>query len=109
MLVRYSSSGGLSGHYTIVTVDRDGSATRAVGRSPQEQLRIAPRTLRALKRDLRDARFGDLRRRYAPATPVADGVTETVRHRGRAVEVQTGGRPPERLQRVLRRLRRIAR
>jgi hypothetical protein len=60
-----------------------------------------------LKRALADARLGSLRARYRARRPVADGIAETVRSRGHRVTVEQGGRPPDRLERLLRRLRRL--
>jgi hypothetical protein len=70
---------------------------------------VRPRQLRALKRELRAARFRSLKRTYRPATPVFDGITQTVRYRGRAVTVTSGARIPARLTRVIARLARLLR
>ena len=65
---------------------------------------LSERRLKALRRAVRQARFATLRGRYAPDGVVSDGITETVRHAGRTVVVETGGDPPARLRRLLARL-----
>ena len=48
-----------------------------------------------------------MQRVYRPEFPVADGMYDEVRYRGRAVTVETGAKPPDRLVRLIRLLTRI--
>lgn len=54
------------------------------------------------------ARIERLRARYAPATPVADGIDRTVTHRGRTVTVLQSATVPRALSRALDALARLA-
>ncbi len=64
--------------------------------------------LRALRRALKDARFSTLKRRYVSRYPVSDAITQVVRYAGRTVSVIDGGKPPERLRKLLSRLSTLA-
>jgi hypothetical protein len=108
-LVRYDVGGGIAGLSSTLVVDRDGSAHQTGNRGDDRRFTLARRQLRALKRDLKAARFGTLKRRYEPDVLVFDGIAEAVRYRGRTVSVSSGGHPPARLERVLRRLARLLR
>jgi hypothetical protein len=101
-LVHYERTGGFARERHTVTV-----STRGAVRADRRRSQLSDRALRTLRRTVRAARFGSLKARYAPRTPVADGLTETVRHGGRTVTVQTGGHPPERLRRLLERMARL--
>jgi len=108
-LVSYEQSGGISGAQTAMSVTKLGGVRVTSSRAPGiRRFKLTPGELRGLKRDLRDARFETLRPIYDSKVPVADGIIQTVRYAGRRVTVSTGGRPPERLRKVLMRLARLA-
>ena len=73
-----------------------------------QRYKLSSTELRGLKRDLRAARFASLRSLYDSKFPVSDGIAQTVRYARYRVTVSTGGRPPERLRKVLTRLARLA-
>ena len=102
-LVSYEVTGGFAGTSDIVTVSTTG-VVRSADRRGRARDRLSEARLGALRRALRDARFSTLKRRYAPKGVVNDGLVQTVRHAGRTVVVETGGRPPARLRRLLARL-----
>ena len=108
-LVRYDVGGGIAGLSERLVVERDGRAHQTDSRGDEHRFRLSPRGLRALKRDLKAARFPSLKRSYRPDRLVLDGTTRLVRHRGRTVSVSTGADVPVRLQRLLRRLGRLLR
>ena len=103
-LVTYDRAGGLAGEMTSLVVERDRHA-ELDSRRGDASFTVPVKRYRALRRDLRAARFAGLRKHYAPDGVVSDGIDETVRFRGHAVTVSTGGDPPARLVRVLERLR----
>ncbi len=108
-LVGYEQSGGIAGIQTGLSVTVGGSARVTSSRTAGiKRFRLTSAELRGLKRDLRDARFSTLRSLYDSKVPVADGISTTVRYAGYRVTVSTGGRPPERLRKVLTRLDRLA-
>jgi hypothetical protein len=108
-LVSYEQSGGIAGMQTAMSVTVLGSARVTSSRSAGiKRFKVAAAELRALKRELRRARFSTLRSLYDSKIPVADGIAQTVRYAGYRVTVSTGGRPPERLRKVLTRLGRLA-
>jgi hypothetical protein len=102
-IVRYERSGGLAGLHDTLTVSSGGKVAVA-GRSGTRHSTLSAKRLARLKDALAAARFKTLRARYAPPYIVSDGITETVRHAGRTVTVETGGDPPKRLRRLLARL-----
>jgi hypothetical protein len=108
-LVRYDITGGLVGISERLVVDTDGSAFQTGRRGGDQRFTVSATQLRALKRELKAARFRSLKRRYEPDFRVFDGTTQTVRHNGRSVSVYTGADVPARLSRVLRRLSRLMR
>jgi hypothetical protein len=110
-LVRYDVSGGLAGRSERLVIDGDRTARQTNGRRSEDAQRftVSSKQLRALKRELKAARFTSLKRRYEPDYVVNDGITETVTYKGRAVSVSTGADFPTRLHRVLRRLGRLMR
>ena len=110
-LVRYDVSGGLAGRSERLVIDGDRTARQTSGRRSEDARRftVSSKQLRALKRELKAARFASLKRRYAPRYVVNDDITETVTYKGRSVSVSTGADPPARLHRVLRRLGRLMR
>ena len=108
-LVRYDVGGGLAGTSDRLVIDTDGSAHQVGDRSGDQHFTVPSKQLRALKRELKAARFPSLKRRYQPALPVFDGTTQTVRYNGRSVSIYTGADIPARLSRVIRRLGRIMR
>ena len=110
-LVRYNVSGGLAGRSERLVIDGDRTARQTSGRRSEDARRftVSSKQLRALKRELKAARFTSLKRRYAPPYVVNDGITETVTYKGRSVSASTGADFPARLHRVLRRLGRLMR
>ena len=107
-LVRYDVGGGFAGTSDRLVIDTDGAAHQ-VGDRGDQRFTVPAKQLRALKRELKAARFRSLKRRYQPALPVFDGITETVRYNGRSVSIYDGADIPARLSRVIRRLGRIMR
>jgi hypothetical protein len=108
-LVSYEQSGGIAGIQTSLSVTVLGSARLTSSRvAGITRFKLTAAQLRGLRRDLRDARFSTLRTLYDSKDPIADGIAQTVRYAGRRVTVSTGGRPPERLRKVLTRLSRLA-
>jgi hypothetical protein len=106
VLVRYERSGGLAGIRDELTVRRSGRATVIRLRPPSSTTFVLScRRLRALRTALVDARFATLAPVYAPDSPVADGLVESVSYGGRTVRVLTGAEPPRRLDRLLALLR----
>jgi len=105
-LVRYTRAGGFAGFDDHVTVTTGGRVTVA-SRTTERRFSLSDRRLPSLRKAVREARFASLRKRYGPAHPVPDGITETVRHAGHRVIVTTPARPPARLERLLDRLRRL--
>jgi len=108
-LVRYDVGGGLAGTSDRLVIDTDGAAHQVGDRSGDQRFTVPAKQLRALKRELRAARFRSLKRRYQPELPVFDGITQTVRYNGRSVSIYSGADIPARLSRVIRRLGRIMR
>ena len=110
-LVRYDVGGGLAGRSDRLVIDGDRTARQTSGRRSDEAKRftVSSKQLRALKRELKAARFTSLKRRYEPDYVVNDGITQTVTYKGRSVSVSTGADYPARLHRVLRRLSRLMR
>ena len=108
-LVRYDITGGLAPVSERLVVNRDGSARQTGTRGAPRSFTVPPRQLRALKRELKAARFRTLKRRYQPDLPVFDGATQTVTYNGRSVSVYSGADGPARLTRVIRRLSRLMR
>jgi hypothetical protein len=107
LLVRYDVTGGLRGMSERLTVDDGGTARKAGRRTSPSHYRVSSKQLRALKRDLKAARFSSLKRVYGSKGVVNDGITQTVAYKGHQVSVSTGGDPPARLERLLRRLSRL--
>jgi hypothetical protein len=107
-LTRYDVGGGLAGRYDRLVIATDGKADQT-GDAGEHHFTVSPKQLRALKRELKAARFSTLKRQYKPEFQVFDGTTQTVRYRGKAVSIYTEAKIPERLERVLRRISRIMR
>jgi len=107
-LTRYDVGGGIAGRADHLVISTTGAATQA-GSSGDKRFQLSTRSLRALKRDLRDARFSTLKRRYRPSRTVFDGIGQSVRYRGKTVSVSSGAQYPKRLARVLERLARLMR
>lgn len=109
-LVRYDVGGGLAGISERLTVARDGSARQTDNRRGDDRrFTLSAKQLRALRRDLKNARFTSLKRRYRPKRVVYDGIGQSVTYKGRSVSVSTGATYPARLGRLLERLGRLAR
>ena len=108
-LVNYERSGGIAGIRTSLSVTALGSARITSSRTQGiTRFKLSAAELRGLKRDLRNARFSTLRSLYDSKEPVADGISQTVSYARKRVTVAMGGRPPERLRKVLTRLERLA-
>jgi hypothetical protein len=103
-MVRWQVTGGLLPRNAAMVVHRD----RTARVDNVREVTLGEREFGRLRHRLAAARFGSLKRRYAPERVVLDGITETVRHRGKAVSVSTGANDvPRRLTRLLRLLERI--
>jgi hypothetical protein len=107
-LTRYEIGGGLAGHSDKLTISTGGKADQT-GDSGNHDFTVSARTLRALKRELRAAKFKTLKRSYKPKVTVFDGTTQRLTYRGRSVSIHTGAEIPKRLSTVLRRISRIMR
>ena len=106
-LTKFQVGGGLAGRFSELTIQTDGKAHQT-GDS-DHRFTVGPKRLRALKRDLKAARFKTLKRDYRPEGQVFDGTTTVVRYRGRSVWVYTGAEIPKRLEKVIGRLSRLLR
>jgi hypothetical protein len=104
-LATYSRVGGIAGESTSLAVQRDRHAERSTNRGDDHSWRLSKKRYGGLRAALRAAHFATLAPHYDPAYVVNDGFTETVRFRGHAVSVSTGGEPPRRLERALDKLR----
>ena len=64
-------------------IDGDRTARQTSGRRSEDARRftVSSKQLRALKRELKAARFASLKRRYAPRYVVNDDITETVTYK----------------------------
>jgi hypothetical protein len=110
VLVRYDLSGGLAGTSERLVIHGDRSAEQTGGRGEHSlDFTVSAKQMRALRRELKAARFSSLRRVYQPDYVVNDGFAQTVTYRGHRVVVYTGAEFPARLHKVLRRLGRILR
>jgi hypothetical protein len=108
-LVSYQESGGIAGISDSMTVSEGGSVVATSRRAADmRRFKLTAADLRALRRDLRGARFSTLHAAYDGPGQVADGIAQTVRYGGHRVTVSTGGHAPARLSRLLARLDRIA-
>ena len=109
-LVTYSRTGGIAGEMTTLRISAHGKAR--VDSNRQEEPRrftLSEERLARVKKVLRDADFATLEPSYDPRFGVVtDGITEAVTYGGRTVSASTGGEPPERFERVLAKLGRIA-
>ena len=109
-LVRYSVGGGIAGISERLIVGRDGTASQTGNRRGSDRrFKLSAKQLRGLRRDLKNARFSTLKRRYRPKHVVNDGIAQSVTYKGRSVSVSTGATYPARLGRLLERLARIMR
>jgi hypothetical protein len=104
-LTRYAVGGGIAGRADKLVISTGGTATQT-GSSGDHRFRLSTRQLRALKSDLKAARFSSLKRRYRPSRTVFDGIGQSVTYRGKTVSVSSGASYPKRLARVLERLAR---
>jgi hypothetical protein len=103
-LVRWQVAGGLAPRDSSIVVHRD----RTARVDNVREVTLGGREFRRLKDRLAAARFKTLKQSYEPDVIVFDGITQTVRHRGRSVSVSTGAQDvPRRLSRLLRVLGRI--
>ena len=101
--------GGIAGRYDKLVISTGGKADQT-GDSGEHHFTVRAKQLRALKRELRAARFSTLKRRYKPKFQVFDGTVQAIRYRGKTVSVYLGAEGiPDRLSKVIRRLSRIMR
>jgi hypothetical protein len=108
-LTRYDVGGGLAGRFDRLVVATDGEAHQS-GDSGEHHFTVSTKNLRGLKRELKAAKFKTLKRQYKPKFQVFDGITQTIRYRGKAVSIYSGAENiPDRLEKVLRRISRIMR
>jgi hypothetical protein len=107
-LTRYEVGGGIAGRYDRLIVATDGEAHQT-GDSGEHDFTVSSKNLRALKRELKAAKFSTLKRRYKPEFQVFDGTVQSVRYRGKTVTVYTAAEIPKRLSKVLSRISRIMR
>lgn len=106
MKVKWDAGGGLAALHGGLTVFTDHTATW-VENEQEADVSLTDRQWRTLNRRLKASRFRTLERSYAPEPVWPDSTYETVRYRGRTVDVATGGEPPRRLKRLLRHLSRL--
>jgi hypothetical protein len=109
LLVRYDVSGGLAGRSERLVIERDRNAKQTSSRGGSHRFTVSAKQQRALKRELKAARFSSLKRVYRPDSVVNDGLAQTVTDRGHRVVVYTGADFPARLHAVIRRLGRLMR
>jgi hypothetical protein len=109
VLVRYDVSGGLAGISERLVIDGDRSARQTGRRAGARAFNVSAKQMRALRRELKAARFSSLRRTYQPDYVVNDGIAQSVTYKGRRVVVYTGASFPARLHVVLRRVARLMR
>ena len=109
VLVRYDVSGGLAGRIERLVIDGDRQARQTSSRGGSRRFKVSAKQQRALRRELKAARFSSLRRVYQPDYVVNDGIAQSVTYKGRQVVVYTGASFPARLHAVLRRLGRLMR
>jgi hypothetical protein len=103
-LVRYEQSGGFTGRAVRLVVDGGGAARQTRRGADSKRFKVSISQLHALKRELKEARFSSLKRRYEPDYVVNDGISQSVTYKGRTVVASTGGDPPARLRKLLSRL-----
>jgi hypothetical protein len=104
--VEWDAGGGLAALHGGLQVYTDRTATWEEN-GHEAEVRLTDRQWRKLNARLRASRFRTLERSYTPEPVVPDSTFETVRYRGRTVEVATGGDPPRRLERLLRHFTRL--
>jgi hypothetical protein len=108
-LTRYDVGGGIAGRHDRLIVATNGEATQT-GDSGDHRFTVSAKNLRGLERELKAAKFKSLKRQYKPKFQVFDGITQTIRYRGKAVSIYSGAdNIPTRLQKVMRRISRIMR
>jgi hypothetical protein len=108
-LVRYDVTGGLAARSEHLVIDGDRQAKQSSSRGGSQHFKVSSKQQRALKRELKAARFSSLRRVYRPDYVVNDGLAKTVTYKGHRVVVYTGADYPARLQTVIARLGRLMR
>ena len=109
VLVRYDVSGGLAGRIDRLVIDGDRQARQTSSRGGSHRFKVSAKQQRALRRELKAARFSSLKRAYRPDRLVFDGIAQTVTYKGHKVSVYTGADFPARLHAVIGRLGRLMR
>ena len=108
-LTRYEIGGGIAGRYDRLVIQTDGKASQT-GDSAEREFTVSSKQLRALKRELKAAKFSTLKRQYKPKFQVFDGTIQAIRYRGKTVSIYTGAENiPKRLSKVVRRISRLVR
>lgn len=103
--IAYAATGGIAGIDDRLVVGASGRAVLTLRGRP-DRTRTYRRTLsraanRRLRRLVTAAGIERLRARYAPATPVADGIDRSLTFHGRTVTVAQGATPPKALARAI--------
>ena len=107
--ITYTATGGIAGISDRLVVSARGRAVLTVSRGPRTYRRtLSHAAHQRLLRLVTAARLQRLRARYAPATPVADGIDHALTFRGRTVTVLQGATVPKALSRALAALAELA-
>ena len=107
--ITYTGTGGIAGISDRLVVSPRGRAVLTVSRGPRTYRRtLSHAAHQRLLRLVAGARLAQLRARYAPATPVADGIDHTLTFHGRTVTVLQGATVPKALSRALAALAALA-
>ena len=111
--IEYRITGGFVGIDNRLVIDAHGRAVLKTYSQALPTHGTYRRTLKRAEHDrllrlVRAVRIERLPRRYTPATPVADGISNTLTFRGFKVTVEQGSNPPTRLERALDALNRLA-
>lgn len=100
--ITYTVSGGIAGIQDRLVVSARGRAVLTASRGPRTYRRtLSHAAHQRLLRLVAAARLERLRARYAPATPIADGIDHALTFHGRTVTVLQGATVPKALSRAL--------
>jgi hypothetical protein len=110
--ITWRGFGGFAAVDNRLVISAGGRAVLTMRSQPRPAGHTYRRTLsrarhQRLLRLVRAAHIERLPRRYSPATPVADGISESLTFRGRTVTVEQESNPPKALQRALDALARL--